>query len=78
MRIPMVDLEQLDQELQDIVAKWKAEGGDPNFISTFGRLPEALKRFVRFYSPLVRKGLLEHRTKELVRLRVAQLNQCHY
>lgn len=37
MRIPMVDLEQLDQELQDIVAKWKAEGGDPNFIRTFGR-----------------------------------------
>lgn len=78
MRIPMVDLEQLDQELQDIVAKWKAEGGDPNFIRTFGRLPEALKGFVRFYSPLVRKGLIEHRTKELVRLRLAQLNQCHY
>ena len=78
MRIPMVDLKQLDQELQEMVAKWKTEGGDPNFIRTFGRLQETLKRFVRFYSPLVRKGLIEHRTKELIRLRLAQLNQCHY
>ncbi len=78
MRIPMVDVEQLDDELKAMVAKWQAEGGDPNFVRTFGRLPEALKRFVRFYSPLVRKGLVEHRTKELVRLRLAQLNRCLY
>lgn len=78
MRIPMVDVEQFDGELKAMVAKWQAEGGDANFIRTFGRLPDALKRFVRFYSPLVRQGLMEHRTKELVRLRLAQLNQCHY
>jgi len=78
MRIPMIGIEQLDEEHQGMVARWQAEGGDPNFIRTFGRLPEPFKRFVRFYSPLVRKGLIEHRTKELVRLRLAQLNQCHY
>lgn len=78
MRIPMVELERLDDELREMMAKWQAEGGDPNFIRTFGRLPETFKRFERFYSPLVRKGLVEHRTKELVRLRLAQLNQCHY
>lgn len=78
MRIPMVELERLDDELREMMAKWQAEGGDPNFIRTFSRLPETIKRFVRFYSPLVRKGLVEHRTKELVRLRLAQLNQCHY
>lgn len=78
MRIPMIELETLDPELRTMVEKWQADGGDPNFIRTFGRLPEALKRFVAFYSPLVRKGLVEHRTKELVRLRLAQLNDCHY
>jgi len=78
MRIPMVEIEQMDPELKEKVAKWQAEGGDPNFLRTFGRLPEFLKRFVRFYSPLVRRGLVEHRTKELVRLRLAQLNRCHY
>lgn len=78
MRMPMMPEDGLDPELRDMLAKWTAEGGDPNFIRTFGRLPEALKRFVRFYSPLVRLGLVEHRTKELVRLRLAQRNTCQY
>jgi len=78
MRIPMVDRDKLDPELQAMLVKWEADEGDPNFVRTFGRLPEALKPFVRFYSPLVRKGLIEHRTKELVRLRLARLNDCHY
>ena len=78
MRIPLIDVERLDPELRAMVEKWQADGGDPNFVRAFGRLPEALKRFVQFYSPLVRKGLIEHRTKELVRLRLAQLNQCQY
>jgi alkylhydroperoxidase family enzyme len=78
MRLPMIDVEALDPELRAMAEKWQADGGDPNFIRTFGRLPETLKRFVAFYSPLVRKGLVEHRTKELVRLRLAQLNECHY
>lgn len=59
MRIPMVDLERLDDELKVIVQKWQALGGDPNFIRTFGRLPDTLKSFLKFYSPLVRKGLIE-------------------
>jgi alkylhydroperoxidase family enzyme len=78
MRIPMMERSTLDSELQVMLEKWEAEGGDPNFILTFARLPERLKAFVRFYSPLVRKGLVTHRTKELVRLRLAQINECHY
>ncbi len=78
MRIPMLDIGELDPELRAMVEKWQADGGDPNFIRAFGRLPESLKQFVKFYSPLVRKGLVEHRTKELVRLRLAQLNTCQY
>ncbi len=54
MRIPMIDRDRLDPDLQAMLAKWEAEGGDPNFVRTFGRLPDRLKRFVEFYSPLVR------------------------
>lgn len=78
MRIPMLERTSLDPELQTMLDKWEADGGDPNFVRLFGRLPDTLKRFLAFYSPLVRKGLVEHRTKELVRLRLAQLNDCHY
>lgn len=78
MRISLLEVAELDPELREGLAKWEAEGGDPNFYRLFGRLPERLKHFIHFYSPLVRRGLVEHRTKELVRLRLAQLNQCHY
>ncbi|MBI1846899.1 MAG: carboxymuconolactone decarboxylase family protein [Candidatus Rokubacteria bacterium] len=78
IRLPMLPREALDAGLAEMAERWQADGGDVNFIRTFGRLPETLKRFVAFYSPLVRRGLVEHRTKELVRLRLAQLNRCHY
>ena len=78
MRIPPLDVADLDPELREGLTRWLAEGGDPNFYRLFGRLPERLKHFIQFYSPMVRRGLVEHRTKELVRLRLAQLNQCQY
>jgi alkylhydroperoxidase family enzyme len=77
-RLPLLDLAALSPELRSMLEKWQADGGDPNFILTLGRLPETLSRFVAFYSPLVRKGLVEHRTKEMARLRLAQLNECGY
>ncbi len=77
-RLPLLDDEALDPELRTMLARWRADGGDPNFVRAFGRLPETLKHFVAFYSPLVRKGVVEHRTKELARLRLAQRNRCHY
>jgi hypothetical protein len=78
MRMALLPDDGLDAELREMLAKWVADGGDANFIRTFGRLPDTLKRFVRFYSPLVRLGVVEHRTKELVRLRLARNNDCHY
>ena len=78
MRMSLLDVDDLDPEFREGLTRWLAEGGDPNFYRLFGRLPERLKHFIRFYSPLVRRGLVEHRTKELVRLRLAQLNQCRY
>lgn len=77
-RLPLLDAGSLSPELSIMLERWQADGGDPNFILTFARLPETLARFVMFYSPLVRKGLVEHRTKELARLRLAQLNECQY
>jgi alkylhydroperoxidase family enzyme len=77
-RLPLLDPASLTPELRIMFEKWRADGGDPNFILTFARLPDTMARFVGFYSPLVRKGKVEHRTKELARLRLAQLNECQY
>jgi hypothetical protein len=79
MKIPLRLIEDLEPDIQEMVERWRnVEDGDPNFIRTLAHSPELLRSFVPFYSPLVRKGLVEHRTKELVRIHIAYANQCHY
>jgi hypothetical protein len=41
-----------------------------------GQHPELSKAFYRFYIPSRLHGLLESRLKELVRLKIAELNAC--
>jgi uncharacterized peroxidase-related enzyme len=77
--IPLVDVEDLPSDLHHMVKRWaEVEDGDPNFIRTLANSPDMLRRFVPFYSPMVRKGVVEHRTKELVRINIAFHNQCKY
>ncbi|MBM3678242.1 MAG: hypothetical protein FJW96_10230 [Actinobacteria bacterium] len=78
-RLPLVDVDDLPADLREMVDRWREqEDGDPNFIRTLANAPEMLRRFVPFYSPLVLKGVVEHRTKELVRISIAWHNQCRY
>lgn len=79
MKIPLREVADLPDDLREMVDSWRAlEDGDPNFILTLAHAPDMLRHFVAFYSPLVRKGLVEHKTKELVRIRIANGNECHY
>jgi len=39
---------------------------------------EAALKFLEFYGPLVNHGRVPLRVKELARIRVASLNDCHY
>lgn len=78
-QIPLVDVDDLPSDLHEMAIRWtELEDGDPNFIRTLANAPELLRRYVPFYSPIVRKGLIEHRTKELVRISIANINQCTY
>jgi alkylhydroperoxidase family enzyme len=71
-RLPVVG--ELDPELQARVER----GADPVEHGTFGWAPEHYKRWLAFETPLRFKGEVEVRTKEVARLRIARLNQCHY
>ena len=64
----------LDPELQARVDR----GADPIEHGQFGWAPEHFKRWLAFETPLRFKGKVEVRTKEIARLRIARLNQCHY
>lgn len=77
--IPLVPVNELPDDLELMAKKWIAmEDGDPNFIQTVGHVPETLRKYIRWTSPMWRKGLIQHRTKELCRIRIANANDCPY
>ncbi len=51
-------------------------GSDPVEGSALARQPEALQRFLRLYGILWSRGVLDHTTKEVARLRNARVTDC--
>jgi AhpD family alkylhydroperoxidase len=77
--IPLLPITELPEDLELMAHKWIAmEDGDPNFIQTVGHAPETLRKYIRWTSPMWRKGLIQHRIKELCRIRIANANDCPY
>jgi alkylhydroperoxidase family enzyme len=77
--IPLIPTDELPHDLNLMARKWIAmENGDPNFIQTVGHVPETLRKYIRWSSPMWRKGYIQHRIKELCRIRIANSNECRY
>jgi hypothetical protein len=74
----MLDLDELDPALREAALKWQAVGGDANMYRVFGQMPDFFATFLDFYGPLVNHGRVPVRVKELARIRIANLNDCHY
>jgi hypothetical protein len=77
-RVELVPREQLDPELRDTLADFERACPDfnPAVFQALGQNPELSKAFYRFYVPARLRGLLSGRLKDLVRLKVAELNEC--
>lgn len=77
-RLELVPRERLDPELRDILEAFERACPDfnPRVFQALGHNPELSKAFYRFYIPARLNGLLDSRLKELVRLKIAQLNDC--
>lgn len=73
MPVPKLPLAPVTEELQGMIDR----GVDPKWVRTLGHT-RWLKPWTDFYWPLLFTGDVEIRTKELVRLRIAELNGCHY
>ena len=71
-RIKLVPTEELPPELHRIAKEAEAH---PAIFQAAGHLAETYEAFWAFYAPLKLEGLLEVRLKELVRLKIADLNQ---
>lgn len=74
----MLELQELDPTVREAALKWQALGGDVNMYRVFGQMPDFFTKFLEFYGPLVNHGRVPLRVKELARIRIANLNACHY
>ena len=75
-RIRLIPTEDLTPRLREIAKGAEAHKLNPRIFQAAGNLPEAYEAFWDFYGPLKLEGLLEQRLKELVRLKIADLNDC--
>lgn len=77
-RVDLVPREQLDAELRETLESFERACPDfnPAVFQAMGKNPELSKAFYRFYIPARLQGLLDSKLKELVRLKIAQLNEC--
>lgn len=65
-----------DQIADPELARMLRATGDEMF-GVYAHAPEAFSAFLAFYRPLKHGGRLPFALKELVRLRIADLNACH-
>ncbi len=75
-RIKLVPMHRLTPGLKKIAKAAEAHRLNPRIFQAAGNLPQAYEAFWKFYGPLKLEGLLEARLKELVRLKIAELNEC--
>ncbi len=79
MRITRLDQSQVDAESQAIYEHYlKARGNVPNMFRTAAHRPQVLKTLIAHFRAVMETGAVETRLKELLTVRVSQINQCEY
>jgi alkylhydroperoxidase family enzyme len=78
-RISRVNRAQLDAESQAIYDHYmKARGNVPNMFRTVAHRPEIFRTMIAHFRAVMETGTVPGRLKELVIVRVSQLNTCEY
>jgi uncharacterized peroxidase-related enzyme len=78
-RVPLVEPDQVPEELAPLYAKLEAERGVvPNMFKALSNVPALALGVAALLKPLMGEGALPGWYKELIATRVASLNQCEY
>jgi alkylhydroperoxidase family enzyme len=75
-RVKLIPTERLDPVLRDLTEQAVRHRQNPSIFQAMGHLPGAFKAYWNFYAPLRLEGVLDAKLKELVRLKIAALNDC--
>ena len=78
-KLPRIPPEHLPKRLREAHAQSMQLRGDATFFEVFGHHPELYRWYVdSFYGEVFHGGLVDRRTKELVRYRLSTLHGCRF
>jgi alkylhydroperoxidase family enzyme len=77
-RIEPLSLDQVDPEIRHFCEEAERQSGTSASVRTYARNPAVFKALATFRAALAREGTIDPVLRELVRLKIAALNRCHY
>jgi alkylhydroperoxidase family enzyme len=77
-RIEPLKRDEVDDEIRHMCEEAERETGTSASARTYAKNPAVLKALAAFRAALARESTLDPVLRELVRLKVAALNGCHY
>ena len=78
-RLPKLERDQVDPEIQSIFDTYLKERGNvPNAFKTFAYIPSYLTTMIAHYRAVMFTGEVSFKLKELIFLHVSKLNACRY
>ena len=75
-RLSVPSNEQLTGDMRKQVQSIDATGADSTVLRVLGHRPDMIESYFKFYYPLHNAGIVDPALKEMVRLKIASLNQC--
>ncbi len=75
-RIRLLEDHELSQEALRQVQAVEAKGADASVLRAVGHRQDMFEKYFQFYYPAHQGGVVEADLKELVRLKIARLNDC--
>lgn len=75
-RLSILKDEQLPEGLREQAREAEKAGASATVLRVLGHRPDMVESYFKFYYPLHNGGIVDPALKELVRLKIAALNQC--
>jgi alkylhydroperoxidase family enzyme len=71
-------IHEVDDEIRHLCEEAERQSGTSASVRTYAKNPRVSKALATFRATLAREGTIDPVLRELVRLKIAALNRCHY
>jgi alkylhydroperoxidase family enzyme len=77
-RIDPLRIDQVDDEIRHLCEESERQSGTSASTRTYAKNPVVVKALAAFRATLAKEGSIDPVLRELIRLKIAGLNACHY